>query len=217
MPKIDEEKELWSTVDDAVLQWIYATISHDMLHTILEPDATATEAWNRLRDIFQDNKNSWAVTLEHEFSCTNMEDFPNASTYCQWLKELSDQLKNIGAPMLNNCLVLQMMVGLTKAYNGVVTLIRQSDLLPPFYQGYSMITLEKVGLAKKVATGGGSVMVARDTDDSHSFSKNFHQNQNTHGDKKGQNHNNSGKNNDGNCGGVKSNDGDDCSGSHNSG
>lgn len=129
-PKTDDEKELWSTLDAAVLQWIYSTISHDLLHTIIETDATAMEAWNRLRDIFEDNKNSRAVTLEQEFSSTNMEDFPNVSAYCQRLKELSDQLKNVGAPVSNNRLVLQIVAGLSEAYNGVATLIRQSDPLP---------------------------------------------------------------------------------------
>ncbi|WOG94987.1 hypothetical protein DCAR_0314288 [Daucus carota subsp. sativus] len=73
----EDEKELWSTLDATVLSWIYATISNDLLHTIIEPDATAMEAWNRLRDIFQDNKNSRVVTLEAEFSSTKMENFPN--------------------------------------------------------------------------------------------------------------------------------------------
>ncbi|XP_029128942.1 uncharacterized protein LOC114916434 [Cajanus cajan] len=52
VPQTEEEKELWSTLDATVLQWIYATISHDILQTILEPDTMAMEAWNRLRDIF---------------------------------------------------------------------------------------------------------------------------------------------------------------------
>lgn len=101
----DAENELWLTLDATVLQWIYATISTDLLHTIIEPASTAMEAWNRLRDIFQDNKNSRSVTLEHEFSHTNMEDFPNASAYCQHLKGLSDQLKNVGAPISDNRIV----------------------------------------------------------------------------------------------------------------
>uniref|UniRef100_A0A3Q7GME8 Retrotransposon Copia-like N-terminal domain-containing protein n=1 Tax=Solanum lycopersicum TaxID=4081 RepID=A0A3Q7GME8_SOLLC len=63
VPKTDEEKEFWSTLDATVLQWIYTTMSHDLLHTILEQDATAMETWNRLRDIFQDNKHSGAITL----------------------------------------------------------------------------------------------------------------------------------------------------------
>ncbi|XP_060201930.1 uncharacterized protein LOC132630364 [Lycium barbarum] len=67
-PKTEEEMELWVTLDATVLQLIYATISQDLLHTILEPDTTAMEAWNRLRDIFQDNKHSRAVTLEYDFT-----------------------------------------------------------------------------------------------------------------------------------------------------
>ncbi|XP_060200692.1 uncharacterized protein LOC132628957 [Lycium barbarum] len=148
VPKTDAEKELWSTLDATVLQWIYATISTDLLHTILKLDSTAMEAWNRLRDIFQDNKNSRAITLEHEFSHTNMEDFPNASAYCQRLKILSDQLKNVSAPVSNNHLVLQMVAGLTDAYKGVGTLIRQSNPLPLFYQARSMLIIEETGFTK---------------------------------------------------------------------
>ena len=62
-PETDDEKELWPTLDSTVLQWIYSTISNDLLTTIIEPDSTAMEAWNRLQDIFQDNQNSRAVTL----------------------------------------------------------------------------------------------------------------------------------------------------------
>lgn len=156
-PSTDEEKELWSTLDETVLGWIYATISTDLLHTILEPDSTAMETWKRLRDIFQDNQNSRAVTLEQEFSHTHMGDFPTASAYCQRLKELSDQLKNVGAPVSNDRLVLQLVAGLTDAYNGVGTLLRQSNPLPPFYQARSMLTLEEAGLNKKTS---GSAMMA---------------------------------------------------------
>ncbi|XP_021744840.1 keratin, type I cytoskeletal 9-like [Chenopodium quinoa] len=85
-----------------------------------------------------------------------MEDFPNASAYCQRLKGLSDQLRNVRAPVDNNQLVLQLVSGLTKPYNGVATLIRQSSPLPQFYQARSMLTLEEAGLEKRAATASGS-------------------------------------------------------------
>ena len=132
VPTTEAEKDECSTIDATVLKWIYGNISDDLLNTILEPDSTAQAAWERLRDIFQDNKTSRAVTLEQEFSATTKEDFPNASAYCQRLKMLSDQLKNVGTPVSNNRLVLQMVTGLTEAYNGIGTLLRQSDPLPPF-------------------------------------------------------------------------------------
>ncbi|KAJ9543557.1 hypothetical protein OSB04_023264 [Centaurea solstitialis] len=91
--------DLWSRVDAVVLQWIYGTISEDLLNTILERDSSAELAWNRLRDIFSDNKNSRALYLEQEFSKVQMAHFADASSYCQHLKSLSDQLSNVGAPV----------------------------------------------------------------------------------------------------------------------
>ncbi|XP_021735123.1 uncharacterized protein LOC110701806 [Chenopodium quinoa] len=109
----DAEKELWATLDATVLSWIYSTISRDLLNTIIEPDSTAMEAWDRLRDIFQDNEHSRAVSLEQELSTTSLEDFPNVSSYCQRLKSLADQLKNVGAPVSDSRMVLQLVGGLT--------------------------------------------------------------------------------------------------------
>ncbi|XP_019420690.1 PREDICTED: uncharacterized protein LOC109330874 [Lupinus angustifolius] len=163
VPSIEEEKELWSTLDATVLSWIYATISSDLLHTIIEPDSTAMEAWDRLRDIFQDNQHSRAIALEQEFSATSMENFPNVSSYCQRLKSIADQLKNVGAPVSDSRLVLQLVGGLAQPYRGVGTLVRQSNPLPPFYKARSMLTLEEAGLAKEAATE--SAMLATSIDD----------------------------------------------------
>jgi len=154
----DNEYEQWTTLDATVLQWIYSTISTDLLTTILEPNSTAIEAWNRLEAIFQDNQNARAVTLEQEFSNTRMEDFPNVSAYCQRLKMLSDQLRNVGSPVNNHRLVLQLISGLPEAYCSVATLIRQSNPLLAFYQARSMLTLEEAGMAKMANTGSHVAM-----------------------------------------------------------
>lgn len=162
---VEVDADMWSTLDATVLSWIYATISNDLLHTIIELDATTMEAWERLRDIFQDNKHSRAVTLEHDFSTTRMENFSNASAYCQQLKSFADQLKNVGAPVSDSRLVLQLVSGLTAPYRGVGTLIRQSNPLPTFYQARSMLTLEESGLAKEATMASDSAMVAASNDD----------------------------------------------------
>ncbi|XP_062100193.1 uncharacterized protein LOC133806074 [Humulus lupulus] len=135
----------------------------------------AMAAWDRLRYIFQDNQHSLVVTLEQEFTNTNMEDFPNASSYYQRLKSLSDQLKNVRSPVSDSRLVLQMVAGLIEANKGVETLVRQMNPLPLFYQARSMLTLEEAGLSKKVATGSNSAMVTtsqKDFDDNPSHLEN---------------------------------------------
>ncbi|XP_021723126.1 uncharacterized protein LOC110690571 [Chenopodium quinoa] len=130
------------------------------------------DAWNRLRDIFQDNEHSRAVALEQEFSTTAMEDFPNVSAYCQHLKSLGDQLKNVGAPVSDSRMVLQLVGGLTKAYRGVGTVIRQSDPLPPFYKARSMLILEEAGMAKEAAIKSAMIHTSQDdVSEKHSHSK----------------------------------------------
>ncbi|XP_060195452.1 uncharacterized protein LOC132624740 [Lycium barbarum] len=120
----------------------------------------AMEAWDRLRDIFQDHQNSRAVMLEQEFSTTRMEDFPNTSAYCQRLKSIFDQLKNVGASVSNSRLVLQLVSGLTDAFKGVGMQIRHSKPFPPFTEARSSIVLEEREQAMQTVHSTPSAMVA---------------------------------------------------------
>ncbi|XP_057452817.1 uncharacterized protein LOC130744669 [Lotus japonicus] len=147
-PVTDPTYVLWTTLDAIVLQWIYATISVDLITTIMEPDSTAFTTWTRLADLFQDNQNPRRVTLEQEFSTVRMETFLTVVAYYQHLKTLSDQLRDVGSPVNNHRLVLQLISGLTDAYKGFATLICQSNPLPSFHQARCMLTLEEVGIAK---------------------------------------------------------------------
>jgi hypothetical protein len=78
----ETDPALWKRLDTIVLQWIYGTISTDILHTTIERNSTAKLAWDRLFDIFFYNKNSCALYHEQEFSWVTMEQFPDASSYC---------------------------------------------------------------------------------------------------------------------------------------
>nr|GLL35266.1 hypothetical protein D5086_0000195000 [Ipomoea trifida] len=170
----DTDPELWSRVDAIVLQWIYDTISEDLLNTILERDSTSELAWSRLEDIFSDNKNSRALYLEQEFSAVRMEQFTDVSSYCQHLKTLADQLSNVGAPVSNNRLVLQLVSGLTDAYATVGSQIRHEDPLPLFYKARSMIILEETAMAKKIASPYDTALHATADEQ---IAKNFWENQ----------------------------------------
>ncbi|KAL9237303.1 hypothetical protein vseg_011870 [Gypsophila vaccaria] len=90
-----------------------------------------------------------------------MADFPSASAYCQRLKTLADQLKNVGSPVSETRLVLQMVSGLTDVYCNVGTLIRPSNLLFPFYRARSILTLEDAGFAKEAATTSLTALLAQ--------------------------------------------------------
>ncbi|KAJ9547432.1 hypothetical protein OSB04_019975 [Centaurea solstitialis] len=71
------DEALWKHLDAVVLQWIYGTISLDLLQTILVPNSTALKAWDDLKGLFQDNKGSRAILLEQTFSNIKLANFPN--------------------------------------------------------------------------------------------------------------------------------------------
>ncbi|XP_060189172.1 uncharacterized protein LOC132618122 [Lycium barbarum] len=91
-----------------------------------------------------------------------MEHFPNVSAYCQRLKSLADQLKNVGAPVSDSRMVLQLVDGLTKPYRGVGMVIRQSNPLPPFYKARSMLVLEEAEMSKEAVTESAMVVTSND-------------------------------------------------------
>ncbi|CAH9094724.1 unnamed protein product [Cuscuta europaea] len=115
---------LWNRLDAAVLQWIYGTISNNLLLAILLKDDTAHAAWARLESLFQDNKVSRATHLEEELSDLNFENFSSIDSYCNHIKTLADRLEDVDAPIPNSRLVLKLTGGLPEAYSGTVDFIQ---------------------------------------------------------------------------------------------
>ncbi|XP_074298198.1 uncharacterized protein LOC141629024 [Silene latifolia] len=95
--KNDPLYDAWYEIDAHVLQWIYGTLSDELLPRVLEPDSTAQEAWNRVKNIFLNNKGARAASLESEFNNLKLGKFSSFDAYCQRLRKLSGQLKDVGA------------------------------------------------------------------------------------------------------------------------
>ncbi|XP_048231265.1 uncharacterized protein LOC125370295 [Ricinus communis] len=70
------------------------------------------------------------------------------------------QLSNVGAPVSNQWLVLQLSTDLNENYDGVGTFIQQSNLLPPFYEARSRLILEKARKAKQTAANASATGTA---------------------------------------------------------
>ncbi|XP_062104493.1 uncharacterized protein LOC133815698 [Humulus lupulus] len=132
---------LWKRLDTAILQWIYATISSDLLHAILFKDDSAQAAWNRLETLFLDNKGSHATQLEEELAAVNFENFSIIDAYCNHVKSLSDRLADVDAPVTNSRLVLKLTGGLPDSYSSMVDYIQNQDPLPPFENCRSRLKL----------------------------------------------------------------------------
>ncbi|XP_074296894.1 uncharacterized protein LOC141627555 [Silene latifolia] len=138
----------WCEIDAHVLQWIYGTLSDDLLSRVLEDESTAHEAWERVKGIFTNNKGSRAAALENEFSNLKLGAMPTLESYCQRLKELAGQLKDVDVTVSDQCLVLQLVRDLPKDYDTTAAYINQT--LPTFAAACSMLELEQQRQAVRV-------------------------------------------------------------------
>ncbi|XP_021860066.2 uncharacterized protein [Spinacia oleracea] len=147
-PKIkrpkDVDGDLWERLD-AVLQWLYGTISKDLLLKVLDENATALEIWNRLRKIFQDNRGTRVVLLENQFGNIRMSNYPSLDEYCQALKSVADQLAALEHPVSEERLVLQLVGKVDPEFRTIATIIRQTTPLPSFDEACSTLDLDRLG------------------------------------------------------------------------
>ncbi|XP_056685660.1 uncharacterized protein [Spinacia oleracea] len=152
---------LWTRLDNVVLQWIYGTISTDILDTILVQGDNALQAWKRVENLFHDNKNTRAVFLETQFTTTVMADFPSIIAYSNRLQSLAIQLANVGAPVSEHRLVLRLLAGLPEAYRHFVSQMQQKKTLPGFAEMCSRLKLEDSTTKEWAArdNGGAALLV----------------------------------------------------------
>lgn len=155
----DVDDDLWGRLDAIVCQWLYDTISTDLLLKILDDKSTAMTAWERLRNIFQDNKGTRVVHLENQFGNIHLSHFTSLGDYCQALKALSTQLAAIDHPISEERLVLELVGKLTTDYRMVATLIQQSSPLPSFDKACSMLELDCVSHEKNDSNSSSSDVV----------------------------------------------------------
>ncbi|XP_039012987.1 uncharacterized protein LOC120142342 [Hibiscus syriacus] len=147
---------LWKRLDAAVIQWIYGTISTNLLHAILLKDDTAHSAWARLESMFQENKASRASQLEQELTDLNFENFSSIDGYCNHIKSLANRLADVDAPIPNSRLILKLTAGLPKVYARIMDFIQNQEPLPSFESFRSHLKLAERTIKNRLAKEGGS-------------------------------------------------------------
>ncbi|XP_021769522.1 uncharacterized protein LOC110733768 [Chenopodium quinoa] len=146
------KKALWQRLDDIVRQWIYGTITNDLLNSFIDPDDKAVDTWNRLEIFFHNNKSARALQLDAQFTNTKLEQFDGVKPYCTRLKTLADSLKNVGDKVSDNRMALQLLKGLSEEYEPFRTSVRHLNPLPSFDALRSMLELEEQGNATDITS-----------------------------------------------------------------
>jgi hypothetical protein len=146
----------WVRLDSIVLAWIVGTISVD-LHSLLRNLPHARAAWLAIEGQFLGNAEARALRLDATFH-TFVQGELSVSEYCRKMKTMADSLGDLGCPVEDRALVLNVLCGLSDRYTHLRSLIMRQRPFPTFLQVRDNLALEEITLGAQVASifGPGS-------------------------------------------------------------
>jgi hypothetical protein len=99
-------------MDFVVVSWIFNTISGDLWDVIHAPTGvSARAAWLGLEQQFLNNRESRAMLLDTKFR-TLSQGTLSVDDYCRKMKSMADTLADLGEPVQDWTLVLNLLRGL---------------------------------------------------------------------------------------------------------
>jgi len=112
----------WAMIDECIINWLYTTISTDLLDIIMEKDGTALAVWMAIEELFHDNRLTPAVHLESEFRSLMQGDL-SVTEYCSQLKVLAGKLADVGHPIREENQVVNLLRGLNPKLHHMISSI----------------------------------------------------------------------------------------------
>ena len=109
----------------------------------MTPDASAHTVWAAVESQFLDNQETHALLLDTQFRGFKQGDL-SISDYCRRLKTMADQLGNLGEPVSDRTLVLNLVHGLNAKYTAIGRHIRRGRPFPTFLEAKNDLLLEEI-------------------------------------------------------------------------
>jgi hypothetical protein len=94
-------------------------------------DQTARALYMAIRDLFQANQEPRAVILNQEFASLSQGDLP-IEAYASQLKQTADALRDVGHPILDRQLVLNLLNSINPRLANTADIIANTRPLPTF-------------------------------------------------------------------------------------
>ncbi|XP_020175901.1 uncharacterized protein [Aegilops tauschii subsp. strangulata] len=98
-------------------------VSTEIFNLVHYDGASAADLWAALHQLFQDNVDARANNLHTELQNTVQGDSP-VSVYCQRLKAIADELRELGDPIDDHQLINVLLIGLSERFD------KQTSFIP---------------------------------------------------------------------------------------
>jgi hypothetical protein len=131
----------WIRMDSVVLNWISNSISTDLHQMVPERGSTTHHLWLTIENQFLDNREHRTLHLDAVFHTFVQGDLSTNEYYCR-IKAMANSLADLGAPIDDQILVLNIFRGLKQRFEHVGSIIRCYSPLPNFLKVRDDLLLE---------------------------------------------------------------------------
>ena len=100
-------------MDAVVRSWLFSTLNADLIESIRVCADTARLAWLHIEDMFRGNRETRALQLDAEFRLFEQGELSIAD-YCKRMKNMADDLGDLGEVVHDRTLVLNVLRGLNE-------------------------------------------------------------------------------------------------------
>lgn len=133
-------------MDCVVRTWITCTITDALAETVIENGTTARTTWLGIESQFHGNHKTRALHLDATLRTFNQGDL-DITMYCRKLKGMADALRDLGEPVIDRTLVLNLLRGLNGCFEAIGLHLRRGHPFPTFLQAPNDLLLQEINMA----------------------------------------------------------------------
>jgi hypothetical protein len=133
----------WIRMDNVVLNWISNSISADLQQVVRERGCMARHLWLAIENQFLGNREQRTLHLDAAFRTFVQGDL-SVNEYCHKFKAMADGLADLGAPVEDRILVLNILRGLNQRFEHVGSIIWRYSPFLNFLKVWDDLLLEEI-------------------------------------------------------------------------
>ena len=137
----------WVRMNCVVRTWLLGAISDDLADSVSERGASARAIWLAIESQFLGNRTTRALYADQEFRAFSQGDL-SVIDYCCRFKRMAEDLRDLGQPISEETLILNIIRGLNERFSALGLHLRRSTPLPSFLQVRDDLRLEELTMAK---------------------------------------------------------------------
>jgi hypothetical protein len=135
----------WTRMDIVVLCWLTNTITVDLQEVIWECGRPARQLWVALENQFLGNRETRTLHLDVAFR-NFVQSNLSVTEYCRKFKGMADALADLGLPVNDRILILNILRGLNQRFEHLRAIIRRSSSFLNFLKVRNDLLLEEIHL-----------------------------------------------------------------------